>query len=1057
MTNRNTRLLCCIAAGLCTGGIVHAQQTFGTFKGRVTDKATGAPKAGVVITIDNQATGYHRQSVSNSDGTFRFSVVPLGNYRILFKSNDSTASMIRTASLGSETDASVGMAPAATATVTVVATADTVDQVNTTSAEVGVNVSSERLESLPVLSRNVVSAAVLAPGVQLIGGSNVDPTKKSSTYMSTGEGQGRGTNFNIDGGDNNSSDVGGYVSPIPMDAIGEFQVVTNQYKAEFGRSNAGFLNVVSKAGANAFSGIVSGQFTNQALRARSTDEGDKQDNNSRTLAALVSGPIIKDKLFYMVSVERKDEESAAYTFSDQAKAAYPTLGSLKTELKETIAYLRFDWAASQMVNVTATYSYNKNETPNQSFPHTGLAMGNVDPSMLGTGLNKTNRFGLKATTMFTPNVIWESNLIYFDYANGITPNGAGDGGNSNLQLRTRTSTNNSIPTSLRGRLGHDPNAFQNTGIKRLQWRNDFTYMAGDHFLKGGLDYQSSEYADQNLFFPETGVYQIFLAGLVGTNPLPFGPALWGNTIQANTNVIGIGIVPDGFQKGDKYKQYGLYLQDDWTVNSNFSVYLGVRFDKDTVFDFMKDYQGLYDQIYATSPGFLRGKSVPKNKTYVSPRLQIVYKPKGDDSVTFKVGYGKFVANTIDNVTGFSRALGNKANGIDGNFIGNSAALGVVGGAGGIFPADYRVANFTAGTTITTVNGNPVVLPADLTPYNYVNNVGGLRDYFRNTVNGWLTTANFGTAGKNLLASDFQYPTTDTFNLGGTFKLSDRQSLDLQYIWSRTQHATVQFAADGSDPLATSTGPGTLGNMGDNLFVSNQTARSHQLQVKYNYSGPNFSALFNIVVKDMRSTYGGSAGSFDAKGAADFYGGGTDIPYLTGEERRSAGSEFLSGSFALNYRFDFGTKIGVLGTWHSGKFYDQYLGYNTYFAELDNGDGVIHLGESDLAHPNDRLGQGTGDWNLDIGLRISHTFTFGKKMTIEPFLQISNILNNYDYGANYDGVANNIGSVMVDDGSGIPANFIEVPVPIRNSEFNKRGHNWQANQPRTAAFGFRFTF
>ncbi len=1045
---RNSRLLCCLVAGLCTGGVVQAQQTFGAFKGRVTDKATGAPKAGVVITIQNQATGYNRQALSSNDGTFRFSVVPLGNYRILFKSPDSTASMIRTSSLGTETEASVAMAPAAVATVTVVATADTVDQANTTSAEVGVNVSAERLESLPVLSRNVVSAAVLAPGVQLVSGSNVDPTKKSSTYMSTGEGQGRGTNFNIDGGDNNSTDVGGYVSPIPMDAIGEFQVVTNQYKAEFGRSNAGFLNVVSKAGSNSFSGILSGQYTNQAMRAKVTDEGDKKDNFSQTLAALVSGPIIKDKLFYMVSVERKDEEGAAFTFTPAAIAAFPTLSSIKTKLKETIAYVRLDWAASQMVNVTGTYSYDKNETPNQAFPHTSAVNGNVDPSMLGTGLNKTNRFGLKATTSFTPNVIWESNLIYFDYANGITPNG---NGNTVGQMQVRTVNSNllAIDSSDLARMGHDPNAFQNTGIKRLQWRNDVTYMLGDHFFKAGLDFQKTTYADQHLFWPETGLYSIRVAGF------PIGAGAFGNTVVADQNVVGVALVPDGFQSGQTYKQFGFYAQDDWTISPKLSVYAGFRLDKDDIFDFMKPYQGLYTQIAAANPDLLHGSTVPKNKTYFSPRVQMVFKPKGDDSVTFKVGYGKFIAALIDNVTGFSRALGNRANGLTGSVIQNDAAVLYSGAAQP--NKNLHIASFSAGQTLTTVNGHPVVLPADLTPYNYANNTNGLRDYFRNTVNGWLETASFTTAGKSLMASDFEYPTTDTINFGGTFKIGDHQTLDLQYIWSRTQHATTQLATDGSDPRAWSSdgslatwnatdGPDT--DMGDTVFHSNQTARSNQIQVKYSYTAPKWSALATMVLKDFRASFGGSAGSYDGHASADFYGTGAEYSYKQNPERPSAGTESFSGSFAFTYNFDIGTKVGVLGTWHSGKIYDIYAGYN---AELGAGGGT------DDAHPNDYLGQARGDWAMDLGLRISHSFKFGKGMILEPFIQISNILNNYDYGSNYNNTYYQIVTKYT-----VPTDPIATPpqpykAAVRADDFGQRSPGYQNNQPRTAAAGFRFTF
>ena len=79
------------------------------------------------------------------------------------------------------------------------------------------------LSQLPIMDRNINSAAVLAPGVSIIQGSQVDPTKKTSTYIVSGDGQGRGTNFNIDGADNNSSDVGGSSSPFPSTPLISFR------------------------------------------------------------------------------------------------------------------------------------------------------------------------------------------------------------------------------------------------------------------------------------------------------------------------------------------------------------------------------------------------------------------------------------------------------------------------------------------------------------------------------------------------------------------------------------------------------------------------------------------------------------------------------------------------------------------------------------------------------------------------------------------------------------------------------------------------------------------
>ncbi len=1031
MFNRNPRLTSILVAGLFGGAVLVAQQSTGGIKGRVIDKVTGAPKGGVAITIEHTATGFTRAMMSASDGTFRFPVLPIGNYRLTFKTPEAMASMIRTVQLGQETEVQAVLKPRAEATVTVVATADTVGQVNTTSAEQSVNVTAERLESLPVLSRNVMSAAILAPGVQLVQGSSVDPTKKASTYISTGEGQGRGVSMNIDGGDNNSSDVGGYVSSIPMDAIGEFQVVTNMYKAEFGRSNAGFFNIVSKAGTNEFTGSFNGQYTNQSMRARSTDEGSKKDNNAQDLSAVVSGPIIKDKLFYMVSAQKRDEESSPTTFAPLAVGFYPELGSIKAELDALTIYSRVDWNINSMMSLMWTAGYDRNKTPNQVFPWGAGQNGYIEPSLLGTGENKTWRTTLKLTTSFSPALTWESNITYFDYKNEIYPNGLGSGDGSNLFVFMVRSSLPGGPDSAAEAMGfgHDPNATQNTGIKRLQWRNDVSYVLGDHFFKGGLDFQQYEYADQLLFDPVTGPDTV---RIVGFN----SPAAMGNTVVADQNVASIRLRARGFQEGDKIKQYGFYVQDDWTINTHWSLYLGLRVDKDTAFDFMKDYQGLYNQIYATSPEFLRGRSVPKDKTYVSPRAQVVWKPLADDSLTFKLGYGKFVAQVVDNVTGFSRALANRVNGLPGT-IWNQATLTY---AGGISAGSRRVSSFAAGTAWTNVpvNGNIITLPADFTPYNYVHNVGGLRDYFEKTVDGWLAPASFQTGGKSLLASDFQYPQTDAFSLGMALKFNENHALDLNYSYAWTDHNSVMFTSDGSAPAASSTGAGG-GDMSDTIFVSNQRAASHQLQAKYSYTTSKSNFFMSVVVRDNQSSNGSSAGSFVSGGNADFYGNGTGglAPFTTGKLRRSAGTELLTGSIAYNYTFDIGTKVGLLGTWHSGKFYEVNTGWN---AEMGLGNGV------DVAHPVDYAGYREGDWNMDLSLRVSHPFKFGKKMVLEPFLQIQNLLNNYDYGSNYDGTM-----YLEDEDAG------HNPILVKNPTFGQRYFGWQANQPRTAAVGFRFTF
>ncbi len=1040
MSNNRTRVPALIVAGLVGGSVLLAQQSTGTLKGRVTEKGTGAPKVGVTITAENQGTGFLRIVTSGSDGSFRLPILPLGNYKLNFKSADSTAAIIRTCSLGQETDCSVAMAAAAQATVVVVATSDTVGEINTTSAEVGVNVTSERLESLPVLSRNVVQAAVLAPGVQIISGTQIDPTKKGSSYMAQGDGQGRGTNFNIDGGDNNSTDVGGYVSSIPMDAIGEFQVVTNQYKAEFGRSNAGFLNVVSKAGSNSFAGVITGQYTDQSLRARKTDEGTKKDTTVQSLGATVSGPILKDKLFYMVSAEKRNEKEPSATFAPQAIEAWPDTAAVQTELKATTIYSRLDWNATPWLNVTGTYSYDKVTTPKQSLGRIELYGGLWNTAALATGTNETNRAGLKFAVNLASNMVWESNFVYFDYKNNIRPQADPLAMDSYFYVSQRDTPAMPLDDAEIGGAGFEGNAYQNTGIRRFQWRNDLTVMLGAHNIKTGLDYQSYTMAETVSFNPFTGIYR-FVVGNV-----PLGNELYGGSQDgwANQHVLRATLTPNGATPGVDVKQLGFYIQDEWALNQNWMLYAGLRVDKDNSLEFMQDagIKSIYTQIYGTSPAFIRGATPPEDKTYFSPRVQIVYKPKGDDSQVYKLGAGRFVANVVDNVTGFSRGLLAPVNGFPFTAVGNQAAADFTGATTG---ANNNVSSFAQGTTWDNlnINGHFITLPADLTPYNYAHNVNGLQDYFKNTVNGWLLPAAFDTGGKNLLASDFEYPTTDTLTLSGAWKLGLHHAFEATLLWSRTQHASVQYASNGRDrvtgyaidgtaitvptPQTWSIGPDG-DDMGDTIFLSNQKSEITQITGKYVYTAPRVNVLFSITYKNARSTYGGAGGAFDQQNGGDFFGGGAVVPWETGRMRPSHGSENLMGSFAVNYQVSWGTSFGLLGSWHGPKKFDTFLGYNPELGPV---------GRVTNANPSIWMGMGEGAWNMDLSLRIGHAFKF-RKFGIEPYLTVQNLLNNYDYGTNYN------------------QNMLSAKGTYQPS-FQQRVQGFQVNAPRMAAVGFRMTF
>ena len=1007
MSSFSNRLIFALAAGALLPAALVAQSNSGSLSGRVSAGETGKAQAGVMITVVQKGTNMTRKTTADAEGNWRVPALPVGDYRIVMEMGGQTHVVNRTVNLGMDNMIRFKWPKEAAAVVEVVAVGGGIDQVNTTSAEVGINVDSQSLMDMPIMDRNVNSAAVLAPGVTIIQGSMVDPTKKTSTYIVSGDGQGRGTNFNVDGADNNSSDVGGAVMPVPFDAIDQFQVVTNQYKAEFGRSNAGFMNVVTKSGSNEFKGVGNYQWTNQDMRARMTDESPKLPNDTKIYALMTSGPIVKDKLFYMVAGE-KTISSNGQTFDPRAIASIPSLANEPTTMQKMNLYAKIDWNINQTWLASFKYARYYDVSANQTFPHASAVANYVDPSMLGTNHDDTTSYGAKLTGTFGV-VVWESTINHFNYKNSIRPSNMGLNNGASFEIRTPYEAN----ASDLWRRGEDPNAYQNTGVERSQWKNEVTYTLPEHNVKGGIDAQKTDYPFEQYFYAEPTVERFYVDARQGaTFNNAYSPAL------SETQVARAYFGAPFENPATTFKGYGIYLQDDWAVNSKWNVYYGYRLDWDTQLDYMAQFDSLYAQMHAANPQLAGiGDQAPRTHKYGSPRMQLLYKPNGDDNLTFKLGVGKFVASTIDNVVGFSRTLNAPANGL-GGYVKNSDDPSN-GGAG---------VPFSAGSTVTNVNGTPVVIPVALTPYNYANNVGGLRTLFATQP---LTTANFGTGGKSLLASNFAYPTTSTITLGMTYKISDHSAIDITALYSRTKNISIQYTTDGSSAQYWSpNGQGQTFNaanaandMGDSVFLTSQVATSKQLQFKYTYNMANFSFLATLVAKDATNSSLNPGGTTPSAGG-DFYGQGIQNMNVAGPEYKTQGTSAWAGSFSINYRLDMGTKFSLLGQWHSGEYYYLFAG----------GAAAVNANTST---PNPVVGIATGCWAMDLGLRISQTFKV-KGVEIEPYIQAQNILNNYDYGTNYQNQVENT------DGSA-------------NGQLGQRMSNFQANAPRNFAVGLRVAF
>ena len=287
------RCFAAVAAVLLLSVPLFAQQTTGSITGRIVDQQDAAVP-GVSVTAKNPATGFTRTEVSDAEGVYRLSALPVGTYDVTAELQGFTTVLKQGIEVNvAQTVALEFALKVSQLSETVNVTAD-VPLINTTNASVGGVVDLKRLENLPLNGRQFANLAATVPGVGL--GFHTDPTKSSQYAPQINGGNGRNVNYLIDGGDNNDDTVGGLLQQFPLEAIQEFNFQTQRFKAEYGRSNGGVMNVVTKSGTNTVQGSFFEMFRDDAMNVRTQTEKlsnvPKQDYRRNQFGGSVGGPIV---------------------------------------------------------------------------------------------------------------------------------------------------------------------------------------------------------------------------------------------------------------------------------------------------------------------------------------------------------------------------------------------------------------------------------------------------------------------------------------------------------------------------------------------------------------------------------------------------------------------------------------------------------------------------------------------------------------------------------------------------------------------------------------------
>ena len=306
MDRIRVRAVAVILCQLLSAAFAAAQQGTAEIRGRVLDQQMGA-LPGVTVVVTNQDNGNFREAISTADGSWFMAALPPGRYQVAaqlpgFKKFLQPDLLL---SVGNQLNVDVKLELGAVEeTVTVAGESPIID---VTSKEIGGNISTKELSDVPSIARNFTYFAGLLPGIV--------PTANLASWGSdtlTANGvDSRNNSYLVDGAWDNDDYLGqnnGAQARVPLDAAQEFQVLTGQFDAEFGRTSGAIVNAVIKSGTNKIHGSAFEFFYNKDLRAldffQAQNNLAKANTQKHEFGGSIGGPIVKDKVHFFADLER---------------------------------------------------------------------------------------------------------------------------------------------------------------------------------------------------------------------------------------------------------------------------------------------------------------------------------------------------------------------------------------------------------------------------------------------------------------------------------------------------------------------------------------------------------------------------------------------------------------------------------------------------------------------------------------------------------------------------------------------------------------------------------
>ncbi|MCA1818386.1 MAG: carboxypeptidase regulatory-like domain-containing protein, partial [Acidobacteria bacterium] len=317
-------LLCALALVCAATSFAQAQSNAADLQGYVRDPQ-GAVVAGATVTARNKATSLERSATSNDEGFYKIVNLPPGDYEVTAAAANFSKATIPnvTITVGQRADLDVPL-QAGQLSESVTVTGASTQIVETSRTAVANTIDQQRIENLPINERNYINFALTTSTVTRDNGRPIGPAP--TTGLNFGGQRGRSNLVQVDGADNTDNSVNAARSTVSQEAVQEFQVVTNSYAPEFGRTAGGVVNVVTKSGTNDTHGDVFGYIRHKSIQARNPfapvingDPNEKPPFTRAQYGATLGGPLDRDRTFYFLAFEqRRRQESGFFTSNVRA-------------------------------------------------------------------------------------------------------------------------------------------------------------------------------------------------------------------------------------------------------------------------------------------------------------------------------------------------------------------------------------------------------------------------------------------------------------------------------------------------------------------------------------------------------------------------------------------------------------------------------------------------------------------------------------------------------------------------------------------------------------------